>query len=103
VAKGKLLSFFNDLRLLSYPNIAIGEDRMGTKRWTEDDSAELLRLARVLARAAEVFDDLPAAVAWTKAPVAALDNSTPLSLINSERRFESVMNTLGRIEHGVFG
>jgi uncharacterized protein (DUF2384 family) len=91
--KGKLLDFFNDSSLLSYPNIAIGKDRMGTKRWT-DDSTEVPRLARVMARVANVFDDLSAGAAWTKAPVAVFDHSTPLSLISSERGFESVMNAL---------
>jgi putative toxin-antitoxin system antitoxin component (TIGR02293 family) len=69
---------------------------------SRDESAKLLRLARVAARAAEVFGELDLALAWLKSPVAALDEATPLSLVDTDVGAESVMDTLGRIEHGVF-
>lgn len=67
-----------------------------------EESAKLIGLARVVARAAEVFDDLDPALAWLKAPLAALGGATPLSLADTNIGVESVMDTLGRIEHGVF-
>jgi len=69
---------------------------------SREESAKLLRLARVVARAAEVFDDLDLALAWLKTPVAALEGATPLSLVDTDIGTDSVMDTLGRIEHGVF-
>ena len=69
---------------------------------SREESAKLLRLARVAARAAEVFDDLDLALAWLKMPVAALEDATPLSLVDTDIGTDSVMDTLGRIEHGVF-
>ncbi|WP_178392247.1 antitoxin Xre-like helix-turn-helix domain-containing protein [Burkholderia sp. SRS-W-2-2016] len=69
---------------------------------SREESAKLLRLARVVARAAEVFEDLGTALAWLKTPVGALADATPLSLIDTDIGTESVMDTLGRIEHGVF-
>ncbi|MBK3824225.1 DUF2384 domain-containing protein [Paraburkholderia aspalathi] len=69
---------------------------------SREESAKLLRLARVAARAAEVFDDLDLALAWLKTPVAALEDATPLSLVDTDIGTDSVMDTLGRIEHGVF-
>ncbi|MEX3897836.1 antitoxin Xre/MbcA/ParS toxin-binding domain-containing protein [Paraburkholderia sp. BR10954] len=78
------------------------EAPMATKGWSPDDSARLVRLARVLARAAEVFDDLDLALAWLKTPVIALEHATPLSLVDTDVGTESVMDALGRIEHGVF-
>lgn len=39
---------------------------------------------------------------WLKSPNAALGGATPLSLLDTDIGTESVMDTLGRIEHGVF-
>ncbi len=67
-----------------------------------EESAKLVRLARVVERAEEVFEDLETALTWLKAPNAALFRATPLSLLDTDIGAESVMDTLGRIEHGVF-
>jgi putative toxin-antitoxin system antitoxin component (TIGR02293 family) len=69
---------------------------------SSDESAKLVRLARVVERAEEVFEDLDIALNWLKAPNAALSGITPLSLLDTEIGAESVTDTLGRIEHGVF-
>lgn len=69
---------------------------------TSDESAKLLRIARVAGRARDVFEDFDAALDWLKSPNAALDGATPLSLLDTEIGAESVLDTLGRIEHGVF-
>ena len=67
-----------------------------------DESSKVLRLARVVSRASEVFDDPAAAVDWLKAQNAALRGNAPLSLLDTDIGAESVLDTLGRIEHGVF-
>lgn len=67
-----------------------------------DESAKLLRLARVVGRANEVFENAQAALHWLKSPNAALSAATPLSLLDTDIGAESVLDTLGRIEHGVF-
>jgi putative toxin-antitoxin system antitoxin component (TIGR02293 family) len=67
-----------------------------------EESAKLLRLARTLGRAAEVFEDTEAAIDWLKSPNRALGGATPLSLLDTDLGAESVMDVLGRIEHGVF-
>ena len=67
-----------------------------------EESAKLLRLARVVGRATEVFEDADAALDWLKAPNSALARKTPLSLLDTEIGAESVLDTLGRIEHGIF-
>lgn len=71
-------------------------------RLTSEESSRLVRLARVVARGEEVFEDLGAAVDWLKTPNAALGGAAPLSLLDTDIGAESVMDTLGRIEHGVF-
>lgn len=67
-----------------------------------EESAKVLRLARVVERAETVFEDQDAALDWLKSPNAALAGATPLSLVDTDIGAESVMDTLGRIEHGVF-
>jgi putative toxin-antitoxin system antitoxin component (TIGR02293 family) len=67
-----------------------------------EESAKLVRLARVVERAKEVFDDLDTALNWLKSPNAALSGAPPLSLMDTDIGAESVLDTLGRIEHGVF-
>jgi putative toxin-antitoxin system antitoxin component (TIGR02293 family) len=67
-----------------------------------EESAKLVRLARVIERAEEIFEDLNASLDWLKSPNAALSGATPLSLLDTDIGAESVMDTLGRIEHGVF-
>lgn len=88
--------------------VALGiPERTLTRRKKEgtlnsEESAKLVRLARVVKRAEDVFDNLDAALAWLKTPNAALCRASPLSLLDTDIGAESVMDTLGRIEHGVF-
>jgi len=67
-----------------------------------EESSKLLRIARVVGRATEVFEDAETALDWLKAPNSALQRKTPLSLLDTDIGAESVLDTLGRIEHGVF-
>ena len=67
-----------------------------------EESSKLLRMARVISRASEVFGAPSAAVDWLKSPNAALRGNAPLSLLDTDIGTESVLDTLGRIEHGVF-
>jgi len=69
---------------------------------SSEESAKLLRLARVVGRANEVFEDPEAALHWLKSPNSALSGATPFSLLDTDIGAESVLDTLGRIEHGVF-
>ena len=67
-----------------------------------EESAKLLRLARVLKRAVEVFEENEKAIDWLKHPNRALGRYTPLSLLDTEVGANNVMDILGRIEEGVF-
>lgn len=69
---------------------------------SSEESAKLLRLARAIGRANEVFEDDDAALHWLKSPNSALSGASPLSILDTEIGAESVMDTLGRIEHGVY-
>lgn len=67
-----------------------------------EESSKLLRLARVMSRASEVFDGAAAAIDWLKSPNSALRGNVPLHLLDTDIGAENVLDTLGRIEHGVF-
>src|ERR1700676_1014836 len=60
-------------------------------------SSKLLRLARAISRASEVFDDPAAAVNWLKSSNAALLGNAPLHLLDTDIGGESVLDTLGRL------
>ena len=69
---------------------------------SSEESTKILRLARVVGRASEVFYGREAAMAWLKASNASLGGAAPLSLLDTDIGVETVLDTLGRIEHGVF-
>lgn len=52
--------------------------------FNSEESAKLVRLARVVERAGEVFEDLGAALDWLKSPNAALSGITPLPLLDTD-------------------
>ena len=70
--------------------------------FSPDESAKLIRLVRLVERAAEVFESQDRAVDWIKTPNASLDGFTPLSMLDTELGAETVLDMLGRIEHGIF-
>lgn len=69
---------------------------------SRDESGKLVRLAGVVERAVEVFEEERAALDWLKSPNAALGGNSPLSLLDTDLGSAAVLNTLGRIEQGVF-
>ena len=59
-----------------------------------EESAKLLRLARVVGRANEVFETPEAALHWLKSPNSALAGKTPFSLLDTDIGAEGVLDTL---------
>ena len=71
--------------------------------WKDPVSPELLETTvRVVARAMEVFGDKDRALRWLHAPVRALGNQTPVSLLDSKEGVSRVEDVLGQIEHGTW-
>ncbi len=66
------------------------------------ESERLVRFARLLRRATEVFSKEEAARDWLKAPAVAFSGESPLSFADTEIGAREVEYLLGRIEHGVF-
>jgi putative toxin-antitoxin system antitoxin component (TIGR02293 family) len=70
---------------------------------TLEESDRVSRVAKVLRRAIDVFGDEVQAKAWMIDSVSSLGGRTPLSLLDTMEGYELVINTLSRIEYGVYG
>ena len=76
--------------------------RLKEGRLTPEESEKVLRLARVWERAIVVVAGEEAARDWLKSSNGALEEASPLSLLDADIGAEAVLDLLGRIEHGVF-
>lgn len=68
---------------------------------TPFESERLYRVARVVGRVEEVFGNLTNGLAWLKSPNISLGGFTPISLLDTYVGGDWVVDTLGRIEHGI--
>ena len=71
-------------------------------RLTPAESERVLRLARVTARAEEVFADRGNAHTWLRQPNRVLGDRAPMELLDTDLGAEAVLQVLYRIEDGVF-
>jgi len=69
---------------------------------TPDEGEHVLRLAALLDRAVQVFEDEAGAADWLRTPNLALGGVTPLALADTELGAREVDDLLGRLEHGVY-
>ncbi len=76
--------------------------KRGASRLKPVESELLLRLARVLASATEVLGSEEKGREWLTSVNRALGGVTPIDLLDTGLGFEQVMDTLTRIEHGVY-
>lgn len=63
---------------------------------------QVLQIAEVAAKGSKVFEGRDRFLVWMNHPNKALNNQTPMSLLNSKFGTDMVLNELGRIGHGVF-
>lgn len=98
VQSGRLSRSETDRVVLPRKTLAHRE-RIGTL--TADQSDRLLRVARVLAAAEEVFGDRGTAHAWLRRATTALRGEVPLDLLDTEEGAREVEILLGRIAHGI--
>ena len=65
-------------------------------------SDRLVQLAKVYAKAVDVFEDEQIAVKWLKQPNRALGDTVPMEYLDNSSGIEIILDELIRIEHGVF-
>jgi putative toxin-antitoxin system antitoxin component (TIGR02293 family) len=76
--------------------------RRAEKRLSAAESDRLARLARIFARAEEVFEDKEKARRWLHKPNRVLGGRTPLQALETDIGTLEVVRILGRIEYGVY-
>lgn len=89
------------VRVLHLPPRTLAR-RKKSRRLSADESDRLLRLARVAARAEDVFGSHQRAGEWLRGAVRALGGVRPLDLLDTDLGAQQVERILGRIEHGVY-
>ncbi|MCX3263589.1 type II RES/Xre toxin-antitoxin system antitoxin [Pedobacter agri] len=78
------------------------------QRYTQDTLVKTeyadraIALAKLYERGIEVLGTTKAFNSWIRHPNKALNNETPLNLLDTGIGFEMVLQVLGRIEYGVF-
>jgi putative toxin-antitoxin system antitoxin component (TIGR02293 family) len=76
--------------------------RKASGRLTSDESDKVLRFARLLGQAVQLFGGLEEARQWLKAPQRGLGGAAPLDYAQTETGAREVENLLGRIDYGVY-
>jgi len=71
-------------------------------RLEPDESDRVVRFARLMGKAVEVFENEEAARAWLASPQFGLAGETPLDYAMTELGAREVENLLGRIDHSVY-
>lgn len=71
------------------------------RRLTADESDRVYRLARIVAHAEEVFEDIDKVRNWLAHTNRALGGVTPLSLLDTDEGVRQVDTVLGQIEYGL--
>ena len=103
------------LHLAKYPNVTMHQianclsiaERTVQRYFPETHfkrvvSEQILHIAEVAAKGSEVFQDRDRFLRWLNFPNKALNEKTPISLLDSTFRADMVIEELGRIEHGLF-
>jgi putative toxin-antitoxin system antitoxin component (TIGR02293 family) len=67
-----------------------------------DESDRVVRFARLMGAAIEVFENEKAARAWMSSPQVGLGGETPLEYATTELGAREVQNLLGRIDQSVY-
>ena len=71
-------------------------------RLEPDESDRVVRFARLMGKAVEVFESDQTARAWLSSPQYGLGGETPLDYATTELGAREVENLLGRIDHSVY-
>lgn len=75
--------------------------RKNSGRLETDESDKVVRYARLVGKAVEVFGDIQNARKWLSFPQYGLGDAIPLDYAQTEIGAREVENLLGRIEYGV--
>lgn len=72
------------------------------KELSPELSDRLIQIAKVYAKAVDVFEDESTAIKWLKHPNCALGKTVPMEYLDNSSGVEIILDELTRIEYGVF-
>lgn len=100
--KSKLGTSLEDLaETLNLPKRTLERRISADERLNDKESERVYRLARITARAEEVFGDLMRAFRWLHKENRALGGARPVTLLDTDVGASAVEDVLARIEYGV--
>ncbi len=88
--------------ILRLPTRTLARRKESSRPLSPTESERFLRFIRALARGEEILGDKEAALSWLRSPNRSLGSVPPEDLLDTDIGAQSVMEVLGRIEHGVF-
>jgi putative toxin-antitoxin system antitoxin component (TIGR02293 family) len=88
-------------QLLSVPRRTLTK-RQKEKAFTRSESNAISRVTRIYREAVSFFEDEERALRWLKTPLPALDNHTPLSLLDTDPGAEVVSILLRQLAWGIY-
>ena len=72
-------------------------------QFNKDESDRLYRFSLLLKAAIDLFEgDNVAGAQWLKQPIRGLGDKTPLSMLGTSAESQTVLDMIGRLEHGVY-
>lgn len=97
---------FNNSEWATYLNVSVKSlqryEKESQSKFKPSHSEKIIELAEVAFRGIEVFGSVEDFATWLKTPSPAFNHQTPNSLLVNSYGKELVLDTLGRIEHGIF-
>jgi len=77
--------------------------RLKSGRFSSTESDAIVRMAKVLEAAVQLFDDdRDQAIRWMRSSIKGLDNKSPLDSLQTNVESQAVIDLINRLEHGVF-
>ncbi len=72
------------------------------ERLSQEETDRVVRVARILSLAGQVFQNHDKGLAWLRSPDERLNGRTPLSLLQTESGGRAIENMLWQIDEGVY-
>jgi putative toxin-antitoxin system antitoxin component (TIGR02293 family) len=88
-------------RVIGIPLRTLTRRKKAGQKVTPAESSNVYRVAKIIARAAEILGDEASAREWLHTPNGALAGERPMSLLDTAAGTDTVLTVLGRIEHGL--
>lgn len=103
---GEISTYLNMPQSQLYEAVGVSRSTMaarikGNQSLSAAESDKVVRIAKVLARAADVLGDNDQARIWLRREIRSIGGEPPITMLDTEAGYELVMDTLGRIEQGI--